>query len=120
MRTALLVVEIVVVIAALFSGSVLIWRGRRAEGQRSDSDKRRTLLNLAITDGILLLMAIAAWATYQEQAWARTMSVIAGALLVGALALRPEVVGKNRWAAPIGAVLGVAVVVLAFLLRSGG
>ena len=120
MRTALLVVEIVVVLAALVSGSMLVWRARRTEGERPDSDRRRVLMNLAIIDGILLLMAIAAWATYQEQAWGRTISVVAGALMVGALALRPEVAGKNRWAPLVGAVLGVAVVVLAFLLPSGG
>lgn len=120
MRIALLVVEIVVVLAALFSGAVLVLKGRRTPGGLADAEKRRTIVNLLVTDAILVLMAVAAWATYEERSWARMMSVIAGALLVCALALRPEVAGKKWWAAPVGAALGVAVVVLAFFMPSGG
>ena len=117
-RNALMVIEIALAIAAFVGGSAMVLRGRQAlaEPQGLNPRKVDAVLDIALMDVILVVMAVAAWALYSRASWARWMSIAAGAALIVALAARPSLTGLRRWLAASLALLGVVVVLLAALL----
>jgi len=120
-RTVLLAVEILLAIGALGAGTAAVVQGRDAltAGEGLTAAKRQVLVDAGLAGAILAVMVVAAWAVYAQQHWARSMSIIAGAVLVAATVIRPGSVGRQSVTSLV-ALLGVLVAVLGFLLPGGG
>jgi hypothetical protein len=121
-RNVLLVLEIVLALAAFAGGANVVFRNRQvlAEEERSTPPKLRVVLDMVLLDAILAAMVLSAWMLYSNMSFARWMSIIAGAVLLGALGARPNLAGGRQWLAATLALLGIVVVALAILLPSGG
>ena len=121
-RAVLLVLEIVLAVGALVLGALIVLRNRQvlAEGERVTPDRLRVVGDMLLSDAILGTMAVAAWMLYSRMSWARWMSIVAGAVLMGVVAARPSLTGGRRWPVPILELLGFAVAILAVLLPSCG
>jgi hypothetical protein len=113
-----MVLELVLAVAAFYGGTVtMLTKGRAlAEAAPAGLSKVEMLLDVVLMDIILGAAAVAAWALYTDRSWARWMSVAAGAVVMGVLALRPGLVGKRSWIGALFALLGVLVILLALLL----
>ena len=119
-RTALLVVEMLVIVVALGGGTVAIMRGRDtlAGGKGQAVAKRQVLVDVVLADVVVGVMVVAAWAVYVEKSWGGWMSIVAGGVLVAVLAIRPGLAVRQSVASGV-ALLGVLVAVLGFLLPGG-
>ena len=119
-RTVLLAVEILLAVGALGAGTVAIVQGRDAltAGEGLTVAKRQVLVDAGLAGLVLAVMVVAAWAVYAEQHWARSISIVAGAVLVAATVIRSGSAGRQSVNSLI-ALLGVLVAVLGFLLPGG-
>ena len=121
-RTALIVLEILSGVCALGSAGSALARSKGVARERSHSAPFKTFF----VPGLVLLVLIggsmlaAAGLLLAGGSAARLVSLEAGIVLLGWVGAQLATIGFRHWWQPFLLALGLAVVVLSFLLRSPG
>ena len=121
-RTALIVLEILIGVAALGGEAYLIMTSRQAltEGPGLTLAKTRVIVDLVVLDAIVVVMFLAAWQVVTNGSGARWLSIIAGAIAAGSASSRPTLTGSRLALSSVVTILGLVVVLLAVLIPSPG
>lgn len=116
-RTALIVLEILIGVAALGGEAYLLVNtgSGLADGRGSSAAKIRLVVDLVVLDIVAALMFISAWLVISNGSAARVLSIVAGiAVAFGAVA-RPALAGLCQWVLSLFVVLGLAVILVAIV-----
>lgn len=121
-RVALIVIHLCVGVSAV-GGAVYALMG--APGVSREWLRGSPFKSYAVP-GLVLLVAVggsmfaAAVSLLADASGARTVSVIAGLVLVAWIAVQVSIIGRRHWLQPVFLVLGLVVVSLSLLLPSPG
>jgi hypothetical protein len=121
-RTALIVFEILIGVAAL-GGEVyllVIAGSAPADGKGSAASKSRLVVDLVILDAVAALMFVAAWQVISNGSAARVLSIVAGMAVAFAVVARPTLAGLRQTISSLFVLLGLVVVILAIVSPAPG
>ncbi len=122
LRTTLIVLELIIGVAAVGGGVYALTGAPSVPREYLKGTPFRSylvpgLVLIVIVGGSMLL---AATLLILEVGWARVVSLEAGVILVAWIGMQVSMIGYRHWLQPVMGALGLAIVVLSFLLPSPG
>jgi hypothetical protein len=121
-RTALIVIEIIIGVAAVGGEGLLVYSSRQmlAKEPGLTSAKTRFFVDMVMLDAIAVLMFVSAWLVRGDSSFARTLSIVSGIVVGVAVVARPSLTQSRQAVSSLFVVLGLLVVLLGIILPSPG